>query len=59
MEDTDKEEPWISGNLGKLLGVIVAFAVASNYFSHLGRLPISDSNPAGWDQLPPLTPQLL
>ncbi len=59
MEETDKEKPWISRNLGKLLGFIVAFAVTSIYFSHLGRLPISDSNPADWDPLPPLSPQQL
>ncbi|KAF0102384.1 MAG: hypothetical protein FD187_667 [bacterium] len=63
MEETDKGEPWISRNLDKPLGVIVAFqmvadiATASVFFSHRGGLPISGSDPAGWDQLPPFSPQ--
>lgn len=57
MDEADKEEPWISRNLGRLLWGIVAIAViaatvaASVYFAHLGGLPISDSDPAGWGQL--------
>lgn len=56
MDEADKE-PWISRNLGRLLWGIVALAVlaaavsARVYFVHLGGLPISDSDPAGWGQL--------
>lgn len=57
MDETEKSEPWISRNLGKLLGAIVGVAVVAAitatfiYFSHLGSLPISDSDPSGWGQL--------
>ena len=56
MDEADKE-PWISRNLGRLLWGIVALAVLAAavsawvYFVHLGGLPISDGDPAGWGQL--------
>ncbi len=63
MDGMHKEEPWISRILGRLLGVIVAFAMtptiaaASVSFSHLGGQPTSASDSAGWVRLPPLSPQ--
>ncbi len=58
MDKTDNEqEPWLSRNLTKLLAVIVFIAVlaaaisASIYYYHLGGLPISDADPAGWGQV--------
>lgn len=43
MDETDKEEPWISGNLGRLpwgivaVAVIAAITAASVYFVSPGR----------------------
>jgi len=58
MAKTDNElEPWLSRNLTKVLASIVFVAVlaatilASIYYYHLGGLPISNADPAGWGQV--------